>query len=424
MLYFSRIQTKFKEITMKKTLLLSVVASTMIMAGGDIAPVEPAVEAPVAAVSAWNFNGQAVAYTQTINDQDQGSLFEGTSTYGAVGLQLGATNSNVIAGIGAGVELSAIEQDDGYSSNKTGGNAQTESAQITQAYLTYGFGDTSVKVGRQTLPKALSPLAFSEGWQMFKNTFEAALVVNSSLPNTTLVYAYVRDAVNNSVGTLDGSIDLNGDDGVHMLTAQNTSFEGVTLTGTYYNAPDAATALWGDAKFKVSNVSIALQAGEIEPEVGEETTAYGAKVASTLGGFGVSLAYSSVSDGDVSVANLLGAGVKTPLYTQSVLNQNTIKRDADTFKLAGSMKALNGKFGLAYINSDIGDMNPEKSTFMPMSNSYEAGTYQEIDVTYKSKISANTTVFAAYVWQNDDRALDTELEDQNFVRFWARYSFN
>ncbi len=32
---------------MKKTLLLSVVASTMIMAGGDIAPVEPVVEAPV-----------------------------------------------------------------------------------------------------------------------------------------------------------------------------------------------------------------------------------------------------------------------------------------------------------------------------------------------------------------------------------------
>ena len=43
---------KFKEKKMKKTLLLSVVASTMIMAGGDIAPVEPVVEAP-AVVSGW-----------------------------------------------------------------------------------------------------------------------------------------------------------------------------------------------------------------------------------------------------------------------------------------------------------------------------------------------------------------------------------
>ncbi len=48
---------------MKKTLLLSVVASTMIMAGGDIAPVEPVVVAEE--VSAWNFSGQAVAYYQT-----------------------------------------------------------------------------------------------------------------------------------------------------------------------------------------------------------------------------------------------------------------------------------------------------------------------------------------------------------------------
>ncbi len=35
---------------MKKTLLLSVVASTMIMAGGDIAPVEPVVEAPASSI--------------------------------------------------------------------------------------------------------------------------------------------------------------------------------------------------------------------------------------------------------------------------------------------------------------------------------------------------------------------------------------
>ncbi len=53
---------------MKKTLLLSVVASTMIMAGGDIAPVEPVVEAPVVEASGWNFQGQAVVYYQTRDD--------------------------------------------------------------------------------------------------------------------------------------------------------------------------------------------------------------------------------------------------------------------------------------------------------------------------------------------------------------------
>jgi hypothetical protein len=55
---------------MKKTLALSLVVSTFIFAGGDIAPVEPAVvtpaPAPVAApASNWKFSGQGVVYYQT-----------------------------------------------------------------------------------------------------------------------------------------------------------------------------------------------------------------------------------------------------------------------------------------------------------------------------------------------------------------------
>ena len=61
---------------MKKTLLLSVVASTMIMAGGSIAPVEPVVEAPVVAeASGWDFSGQAVVYYQTSDKFGMGSPF-------------------------------------------------------------------------------------------------------------------------------------------------------------------------------------------------------------------------------------------------------------------------------------------------------------------------------------------------------------
>jgi hypothetical protein len=70
--------------TMKKTLLLSVVASTMIMAGGDITPVEPVVEAPVApvakATSGWDFKGQAAAYTQTLDQFGEGSQSDEDST--------------------------------------------------------------------------------------------------------------------------------------------------------------------------------------------------------------------------------------------------------------------------------------------------------------------------------------------------------
>ena len=168
---------------MKKTLLLSVVASSMIMAGGDIAPVEPVVETPaVAEASGWDFGGQAVAYIQTVDNSGNDSLFDKETLYRAVGAQLRATNKDLFYGIGAGIEVSGIrsgtDQNPGFYTG--GGNAGTTSGGITQGYLTYGMGNTSLKLGRQTLPKSLAPFSYSEGWQMFKNTFDAALVVNSA----------------------------------------------------------------------------------------------------------------------------------------------------------------------------------------------------------------------------------------------------
>jgi len=422
---------------MKKTLLLSVVASSMIMAGGDIAPVEPVVEtpAPVAEASGWDFGGNAVAYYQTVDALGNGDLGSGPTTWNDVAVQLRATNKDIFAGIGAGVEVTGLYSGaDAFSDRRiqNGGNGNRVGGGITQAYLTYGMGNTSIKAGRQHLPKGLSPFAFTEGWQPVKNSFDAVLVVNSDLPDTTLVGAWSNKS-NSSVGDLtsfnyhDAGTPVEAEDGVFMLAAQNKSIEGLTLTGNYYFAPDMtstlagggdAHAIWGDAKFKISDFSIGLQGGSIMPDgTGlDDTTAFGAKIGGNFGMFDASVAYSSVNDGTVSIHNW-GTNVKTPLYTQSILNQNSIKRDADTFKVAAGMKALGGKFGLAYINADMG-ATALGSTFMGGTG---AGTYQEIDVTYKTKVTENTTVFAAYVNQNDDRLTD---DTQNFIRVWARYNFN
>jgi hypothetical protein len=408
---------------MKKTLLLSVAASAMIFAGGDIAPVEPAVDAPAA--SDWDFSGQTVLYYQTRDVQGNGDLFEQESSVAAAGIQLGAVNKDVMGGIGAGFELSGIstldlEQD--VVSGMPQGAGGLHDAEITQAYLTYGLGNTSLKVGRQTLPKSLSPFAYSEGWNVFKNTFEAALLVNSDLPDTTLVLANVRRA--NSVINLASWARLNGaTDGVNMLTVQNKSVEGLTLTGTYYMAQDAIggnedlTIAWGDAQFAVAGVNVGLQGGQVASTGDEtETNAFGAKVGGSVAGVKLGLAYSSVDDG-AFVINNVGTGIKTPLYTQAILNQNTIKADSKTVKVSASTGVLGGTLGAYYINSDLGD-GAIGSTFG--TGDAGAGTYTEAALTYKAAVAANTKVFAAFVNQNDDRQAD---DSQNFVRVWARYNF-
>ncbi|MBT8343640.1 MAG: hypothetical protein KJO45_02880, partial [Sulfurovum sp.] len=192
---------------MKKTLLLSVVASTMIMAGGDIAPVEPVVEAPVAEAAGWEFGGNAVAYYQTVEADalDGSDLFDSESSFGNTGVQLRATNADVFAGIGAGVEVNGLAElpfiADMYAQNPSS-DLDSSGGWISQAYLTYGFGNTSIKVGRQTLPKALSPFAYSENWNVFANTFDAALVVNTDITDTALVYGFVKSAnYNSQLGT-------------------------------------------------------------------------------------------------------------------------------------------------------------------------------------------------------------------------------
>ncbi len=403
---------------MKKALLLSVVASTMIMAGGSIAPVEPVVEVEVAATpaSGWDFSGQAVVYYQTSDKFGTGDLFEQESSLAATGIQLSAVNKDLFAGIGAGVELSGLSSA-GLENDVVSGMVQSmypgdlTSAGITQAYLTYGIGNTSIKIGRQELPKSLSPFAFSESWNVFKNTFEAGLVVNTDLPDTTLVYAYVTRS--NEIGALAkwSRINENGD-AVHMVTAQNKSIAGLTLTGTYYFAPDFTDAddlsvIWGDAKFAVSDYAVAVQGGtilaeDLAPGL-NDTVAFGAKLGATFGMFDTSVAYSTVDDGSVPIVNF-GTGVKTPLYTQMILNQSKISSDNDTIVLRAGVKALGGKFGIAY------DMTTDNS---------DAGQdYAELDLTYKTTIG-NTTLFAAYVYRDDDAQADTD----NLLRFWARYNF-
>ncbi len=414
---------------MKKTLLLSVVASTMIMAGGDIAPVEPVVETPVVAASGWDFNGNAVAYYQTSDAYGTSDLGSGNSSFNDLGLQLRAVNKDLFYGIGAGVELTGVYSNDDFSNLRIqdGGNHSTPTdsrnfgAALTQAYLTYGMGNTSLKVGRQHLPKGLSPFAFTEGWQPIKNSFDAALVVNSDLPDTTLVYAAVAKSNGSFTGGNGTDIGAfrkinNEGDIVHMLTAQNKSIDGLTLTGSYYYSPDHlvtedVNVLWGDAKFKISDYTIALQGGTVmgpDDVGGKDTTGFGAKIGGNFGMFDASVAYSSVDEGTVAIHNL-GTGVKTPLYTQAILNQNFIKTDSDTFLVKVGAKALGGKFGAYYNHSELGDDNFASNV----------DSYDEFALTYKAKVTENTTVFAAYVNQE----LDGKDDNNNFARVWARYNF-
>ena len=431
---------------MKKTLLLSVVASTLIMAGGDIAPVEPIV-VPVVE-SGWKFDGNMVAYYQTRDNSNvtpNNSLF-GTNageSWNNFAIQLRAVNDDLFWGVGAGFELSGLSTLKLLSTNAmqtAGSYLNATGGALTQAYLTYNIDmlDTSLKLGRQKLPKSLSPFAFSESWTVLQNTFDAALVVNSSIPDTTLVYAFV-DKVNSTAIGADlssfgylNNVTGTSDNGVHMITAQNKSFDWLTLTGSFYYGKELLGGVandtmigWGDASFNYDGYSIALQGGTVQDsDLAKNTVAYGAKIGAKYNLFDIdfdtSVAYSSVDDGQAGVFNV--GGVKTPLYTQLILNQGAISRNSNTVMAKIGADLLGGHFGVAYsMSTEVtniatnGTISGAAFGAKPLSDNYN-----ELDVTYKAKITDNTTLFTAYV-MTDDAA---ETKARNLIRVWARYNFN
>jgi hypothetical protein len=392
---------------MKKALLLSVIASTMIMAGGDIAPVEPVVEVEAPAPSGWTFTGQGVVYYQTADELGAGvdarSLLDDESSSANAGVSLKAENKDIIGGLGAGVKLVGLgtldlQDDIGVVSNvMQSADGTLNGGAITELYLTYGIGNTLVKVGRQTLPKALSPLAFSESWNVFENTFEAALVVNSDIPNTTLVGAWVRSHNTHlDLGQFDKWIL--GDDGAFMLTAAYAA-DTFNVTGTAYYLPDVSFsgeelyAAWVDAGFNVSDFNIGVQGGYIATSIGsvDDTYALGAKFGGTFGPVNAGAALTWVNDGNLGIVNLANPYAQlevnevfgdNALYTTSPLGSNVLFnfRDATTLSLNGSIALPVGTLIALADYSDMGSMALYEGNFYEAALAYNVAL-GDLDLT-------------------------------------------
>ena len=367
----------------------------------------------------FKIGGQAVVYYQTVENGGDSDFFAQNSSRANAAIQLNA-NADIGNGFGLGLQGTALNTF-GLEKNLVnnvmqagGGDLQGNAGDyeaITKAYLTKQIANTTLKMGRQELPKNLSPLAFSEGWNVTKNTFDALLAVNTDIPDTTVVGAFVsRTNGNGLANDMSTFGDLAGGaakKGAYMLTVANKSVANTPITVSYYSLPSTdLSAIWADVQAsKVGPVNLGLQGGQIMNGAtgGNDTKALGAKVTGKASNVNLSLAYSKVGSGDVPIHNV-GTGVKTPLYTQMILNQGAIKKDADTVVLKGAMPLAAGKliaqYGLTTDNSSAGN------------------DYNELDLIYKFK-ALGANMLAAYVRADADAASDPT----NVIRVWTRYNF-
>ncbi|MCX6075792.1 MAG: hypothetical protein NTW78_02775 [Campylobacterales bacterium] len=404
--------------------------------------------------------GQTALYYQTVGTNATGAadLFGQKASQANVGVQLNLdadlkndfTFGSQLTYLGTtGLEKNLV----GNTMQNVGGvvsntNIADEIA-LTQIYIAKKIANTTVKIGRQELPMSLSPLAFSEDWNVYKNTFEAALVVNSDIPNTTLVGAYVGKS--NKHVDLANFTDLTAKSEAgaatvagtaYMVTAQNKSLPMSTVTASYYSMANiganlvpgsdiGANAIWADVavadKSLPMGLALGLQAGQITPDsklgavAMADTIAYGVK-ASIVPASALTLtaAYTSVSGDDkkvnVAIKNV-GTGVKTPLFTQMIANQDAIALDADTFM-------LKGVYSFGTLGSAIAQGTSTTAGKSNLNNRVAgvANDCTDLELAYTVKV-AGVDYLAAFINQAYSEKTATKMDSQNTVRVVARYNF-
>ncbi len=300
---------------MKKGLLLSMAASAIIFAGGDIAPVEPAAPASadfwgqIGFRYEWNDNGAALDLGSKQNNKFSSTIVLGVEKQLAYGFGFGAE----IAGwsdFGLDIaDLSAVSGEIGA------GGADATDAEVSQAYLTYTFGNTAIKAGRQALPKAVSPWAWSDrSAGVLDIAYDAIVIANTDLADTTLVGAWVANAANEGETTQLGA----GHSGIWMLAAVNKSLANTTLTASGYYFPDAnfwykgayllpkandMWSLWGSAVTNFDTVTAGLQLAYVDGDFTNTDATFGiaGKVGSKWGDLDATLYVDYINDGDYSL---------------------------------------------------------------------------------------------------------------------------
>ncbi|MCJ7766129.1 MAG: hypothetical protein MUP09_09355 [Thiovulaceae bacterium] len=289
----------------------------------------------------------------------EASLFDKDNSWGQTSLGLGAT-ADLTEGVSAGVHLTAISQM-GLTNIASGvfEGGLTDEYWFDEAWLAGTYGKTTAKVGRMTLD---TPLAFTETWSVAYNTFEAGVLINEDIPDTTLVAAYIGAGNNgNAMGQWgtgqyagitadwDGSQNtnfgpVNGGKGAYTIGAVNNSWTPLTVQGWYYDLPSATTAYWlqGDLALDMG-LSVGAQVAGFDSKTTTTGDSSNMALAAKVGyemkdTFAVSVAGSQIGENDNGIGagfNLFGAQSK--LYTEAWWNFAYVARpDTTTINVAAT----------------------------------------------------------------------------------------
>jgi hypothetical protein len=319
-------------------------------------------------ITSKSFGGSASLFYGT-NDASDGDMFNKGQSYGNAAIQLGGAaavgdcDTCVTLKYGlTGVTTMGLEHT--LVSSTWINHTLDDAIWIDTLNLTFnpldGISNTTMVVGRQALE---TPMVFTETWNIAKNTYDAAVVVNSDITDVTLVGAWVGRSNIGGGSTVNAEAGFNNngfdrfltDEGAYAFGAVTKVIPTVNAQAWYYVAPSTANVGWVQAETEYASFSLGAQYGMLDGADDSDGNAVAVKFGYDLDSLGLSASYSTV-DKMTGTSAALGfvnlGGAQTPLYTAGwwdVGSQGASDTDAFTLTAEYGVEGV-ADFGVFFTN--------------------------------------------------------------------------
>jgi len=342
---------------------------------------------------------------------------------------------------------------------------------LGEAYLQYKLDNTTLKIGRQ---KLATPLAGGDDARMLPNLFEAYLLTNTDISNTTLILAHVNKFAQGTFGRAYGAGGILGvTSGYSAVDASNrvgefvnmgeyavgTKTDGVTVVGASYKngafkaqvwdyyAHDILNAIYADANFSWTcllndNIKPFASAQIIsQNDVGDKLLKnlggtgeinsfyYGLKLGAKLENLTAYLAYSKTDENsatDTSYANaIISPWGGMPAYTQGMVTRHIFLAGTEAKKIALS-------YNFKDMGADVKVVAYHATYEMADNNGYTQADAKEsgFDIIYNTDFIKNLQLRFRGNFADDFYVKTTDVDvtkngsvSWDEYRFIANYSF-
>jgi len=286
------------------------------------------------------------------------------------------------------------------------GEVANSYAILGEAYIQIDFGKTYIKLGRQEIE---TPFAQMDDIGMVPNTFEAYILENKDIPDTTLFLGQIQKMAGVDADVVDKFTPINGNENMQVLGVTYEGLEDVMLTAWYYRIKNAQVdaIAYVEASYEKENYSLGVQYAHQSYTTGQDASVFGVSAGITFDAIGLSLsaAYNKMQ-GNAAFSGFGGG----PFFS------NSEYLIPDNAGIDGSQSNIGVEWDVSSIGADGLSISLGHATLQNQAN--QKATETDLVVAYSLSKNIETHLIASHI-----NATNLGEDDANHMRVFINYTF-